>query len=359
MGMHLRQRSSLSDTSVRIALATLPLLLMWVINTGYQSRVLVSGAQIQAVPAWRALILSMLENNTAPDWLLGLAYFLPLLAVSCMAVFILESLFAVARRRPVEPGWYLPPWLFVLLIPAGITLPQAFVAIGVGVTLGKLVFGGTGKYLVSPVLVAVLFLFVAHPEAFLATPQMTSLQHPAVQTAWGSLADGGVAVLTATGASWWDMFLGRGISIFGSTSSAACLSGAVYLMLTGTISWRILAGGLAGLIFAAFLANAFSQVSVSSLAALPWYWHSVSGAFAFGLVFLAADPGAAPLTRGGRWFLGFVSGCLVVAIRVLDPAHPEGTLHAILLAALFAPLADHVAVRFAIDRRAKRVAAWL
>ena len=358
MGLHLRRRSSLSGISVRLALATLPLLLLWVINTGYQLRIQASGEQVRAALGWRTSILPMLENNAAPDWLFGLAFFLPLLALSGLAVFILESLFAISRQRPVEPGWYLSPWLFALLIPASITLPQAFFAIGVGLTLGKLVFGGAGKYLVSPVLVAILLLFVAHPEAFLATPAATSLQYPVARTAWSSLADGGVTVLAAAGISWWDMFLGRGVSIFGSTSTAACLAGAIYLVLTGTISWRILAGGLAGLVIAATLANVLSQGPEFSLAALPWYWHSVSGVFTFGLVFLAADPGSTPLTRGGRWFLGFTAGCLVVAIRVMDPSHPEGSLHAILLAALFAPLADHMVVRLAINRREKRVEAW-
>ena len=159
--------------------------------------------------------------------------------------------------------------------------------------------------------------------------------------------------MRAEGISWWAVFLGNQPSPFGASSALACLAGALYLAASGVASWRILLGGLLGVFLAA---------SVLALAdatfTMPWYWHVPAGAFAFGLVFLAAEPGSAPLTPGGRWLLGLAAGVLTVLIRALDPAHPDGSLHAILLAALFAPLADYLSVRRAMARRRRREKAW-
>ena len=48
-------------------------------------------------------------------------------------------------------------------------------------------------------------------------------------------------------------------------------------------------------------------------------------------------------------------GVMVVLIRVVNPAFPEGMMLAILFANLFAPLFDHFAVQANIKRRLARV----
>ena len=62
----------------------------------------------------------------------------------------------------------------------------------------------------------------------------------------------------------------------------------------------------------------------------------------------------APSTPGGRAVYGFLIGVLVVLIRVVNPAYPEGMMLAILLMNVFAPLIDHFALRRNIRRRARR-----
>ena len=47
---------------------------------------------------------------------------------------------------------------------------------------------------------------------------------------------------------------------------------------------------------------------------------------------------------------------MVVLIRVINPAFPEGMMLAILFANIFAPLIDYFVVRANIKRRAKRYA---
>jgi Na+-transporting NADH:ubiquinone oxidoreductase subunit B len=89
--------------------------------------------------------------------------------------------------------------------------------------------------------------------------------------------------------------------------------------------------------------------------ALPWYWHLVLGGFAFGMIFMATDPVSAAMTNKGKFFFGALIGFMVVMIRVINPAFPEGMMLAILFANLFSPLIDHFVVQANIKRRIARV----
>jgi Na+-transporting NADH:ubiquinone oxidoreductase subunit B len=346
----LRCRQSLAGLHARVALASLPVLPAWLWNAGMQVGAAARQSGLEALPGWRAVLL---PSGSAPaDWQLGLACFLPLFLACLVSVIVVETLYAALRGRRVEPGWYLPAWLYALLLPAGAELPQVMAAIGLGVLLGKLVFGGAGKTVLSPALLGALLLQAGHPDAFSAVPAGWGPPPSGQESTWLLLAKGA----PSDGLSWWMVFGGREATGFGASSALACLAAGAYLVLAGVVSWRTLAGGLLGL---ALVTAALALADGSQpLFALPWYWHASLGGFAFGLVFLAADPGTAPLTTAGRWFLGLAAGALTVLIRTLDPTHPDGSLHAILLAALFAPLADEWASRAAISRRRRREEAW-
>ncbi|MBL36446.1 MAG: NADH:ubiquinone reductase (Na(+)-transporting) subunit B, partial [Oceanospirillaceae bacterium] len=54
-------------------------------------------------------------------------------------------------------------------------------------------------------------------------------------------------------------------------------------------------------------------------------------------------------------FFGALIGFMVIMIRVVNPAFPEGMMLAILFANLFAPLIDHFVVQANIKRRVARV----
>jgi Na+-transporting NADH:ubiquinone oxidoreductase subunit B len=88
--------------------------------------------------------------------------------------------------------------------------------------------------------------------------------------------------------------------------------------------------------------------------ALPFYWHWVIGGFAFGAIFMATDPVSAAMTNTGKFWYGMLIGVMVILIRVVNPAFPEGMMLAILFANLFAPLFDHAVVQGNIKRRLAR-----
>ncbi len=72
------------------------------------------------------------------------------------------------------------------------------------------------------------------------------------------------------------------------------------------------------------------------------------------MVYMATDPVSASMTNKGKWAYGAFIGVLVVIIRVINPAFPEGMMLAILFANLFAPLMDHFVVNANIKRRLAR-----
>ena len=62
------------------------------------------------------------------------------------------------------------------------------------------------------------------------------------------------------------------------------------------------------------------------------------------------------MTDTGKWIFGIVIGLMVVMIRVLNPAFPEGVMLAILFGNLCAPLIDFFVVQANIRRRQRRTA---
>jgi Na+-transporting NADH:ubiquinone oxidoreductase subunit B len=87
---------------------------------------------------------------------------------------------------------------------------------------------------------------------------------------------------------------------------------------------------------------------------MPPHWHLVLGGFALGLVFMATDPVTAAITSVGQYIYGALIGVLVILVRVVNPAFPEGVMLAILFGNTFAPLIDYYVVRANIKRRALR-----
>ena len=140
----------------------------------------------------------------------------------------------------------------------------------------------------------------------------------------------------------------------GETSTLAILLGGVVLLWTRIASWRIVAGVFMGMVALSSLFNVIGADSSNPMFQLPWYWHLTLGGFAFGMIFMATDPVSASMTNAGKWWYGALIGVMVVLIRVVNPAFPEGMMLAILFANLFAPLIDHFVVQANIKRRLAR-----
>ncbi|MBR4975502.1 MAG: RnfABCDGE type electron transport complex subunit D, partial [Thermoguttaceae bacterium] len=144
----------------------------------------------------------------------------------------------------------------------------------------------------------------------------------------------------------------------GETSTLACLIGAAILLLTGVASWRIMASMfVGGMGLAAIFAGCPSITEAFPAATLGPQWHFVLGGFAFGMVFMATDPVTAAATKVGQYIYGFLIGALIIVVRAMNPAYPEGAMLVILFGNCVAPLIDYMVVNANIRRRVKRLEA--
>lgn len=213
-----------------------------------------------------------------------------LLAVATALSYGWAILFARRTGRPLGEGILPYALTFVLLLPGPVEWLPAVLAISFGAVFGREIFGG--KAVLPPAAIGLSFAIFSFP--------------------------------------------GGGFELRGILDAApdipfalACLPGAALLIWKDVMPWRIALGAVAGAAAAGFL-----------MGAAEWWVHYATGAFAAGVIFLAAAPEAAPRREDARWIHGLLVGALILLIRLANPDQPDGAVFAALLVALFAPLID-------------------
>jgi len=275
----------------------------------------------------------------------GFTAFVTILTAALMTAATWEWIFAHTRGRRFGHGVFLTAWLFALIAPPALPTYQVVLAVSFGFVFGRAVFGGAGRHIVSPSLLALVFLYVAFPATGgTADSDVLALAR-----------SGGIEQLRSAGHGWWDAFVSDGPSAVGSASAAAGVAGAALLVVAGAASWRIMLGCVAGLLAASLLARA-AGVADLPMFELPWHWHLALGGFVFGVAFLATDAACSPMTNGGRWIYGVLTGALVLLIRAGGGKGFEPVAYAILFAGIVAPIADFVVVERHVRRRIRRAA---
>jgi Na+-transporting NADH:ubiquinone oxidoreductase subunit B len=323
-------------------------------NLGFQTFEALAVTATDVPPGWQGGVLAALgvplsKESALACFSFGLLHFLPVLAVALAVSIFWEVVFATLRHRPVDPGWLMSSWLFVLLLPASAPLWLVLLGMSFGVVIGKHIFGGTGKYIVNPPLLGVLFLYFGYPGLFIGETAAVAAIGFTGNSTWAVVADGGIPA----GVMWVQVFLGQELGALATGSTLACLIGAVFLIYKGAASRRTVLGALGGLVVAAVLFNYSGNEDPAWL--LPWHWHLALGNFAFGVAFLATDPTTLPTTPAGRWIHGALIGVLTVIMRVANPSHPDGALFAILVASLATPLIDYCVLRAWLARPRNRL----
>ncbi|MDR2027645.1 MAG: NADH:ubiquinone reductase (Na(+)-transporting) subunit B [Prevotellaceae bacterium] len=331
-GCHIRDSVDLKRTMSVVVLALVPCMLFGMWNVGYQ----------------HFLSAGDTSQTLFSTFLFGFLKVLPIIVVSYAVGLGIEFAFAQVRGHEINEGFLVTGMIIPLIMPVEIPLWMVALATAFAVIIGKEIFGGTGMNIWNPALLARAFVFFSYP---------THISGDKVWIADGysgatplSNAPAGLSDLPAVS----DMFFGLIPGSIGETSKVAILLGAALLIFTGTGSWKIMFSGIAGALAVGYLFNAVG--GGNSYMSIPPYYHLLMGGLAFGLVFMATDPVSSAQTETGKWIYGFLTGALVVVIRVFNPAYPEGAMLVILLMNTFAPLIDHYVVAANIRRRRNRVA---
>ncbi|AZQ92562.1 NADH:ubiquinone reductase (Na(+)-transporting) subunit B [Moraxella catarrhalis] len=356
---HVRDGVDLKRIMITVWLCTFPAMFWGMYNVGFQA---LSSIQAMGVTpeGWRTIITNMAgydPNSIWASFVYGAMQFLPIYAVTFAVGILWEIIFAVVRGHEVNEGFFVTSVLFALSLPPDIPLWQVALGITFGVVVAKEVFGGTGKNFLNPALAGRAFLYFSYPAYMSGDAIWTAVDGFSGATPLG-LAAIGVSpdqFVDAYGQTitWMDAFLGNMQGSIGEVSTLAILIGMVGLLWTRIASWRVIAGSVIGLVVTALLFNVFGS-DKNVMMSLPAHWHLVIGGFMFGAVFMATDPVSAAHTNIGRWCYGLLIGVMTVAVRVANPAFPEGIMLAILFANLFAPLFDYFVTQANIKRQNAR-----
>mgnify|MGYP001053910139 CR=1 FL=1 len=355
-GAHIRDGIDLKRTMMFVILALIPCLLFGMYNVGLQ----------------HDLANSTVEWSGVDQFLYGLMKVLPFIVVSYAAGLGVEFIFAIKNGHAVQEGYLVSGMLIPLIMPIDTPLWMVAVAVIFAVVIGKEVFGGTGMNILNIALTARAFLFFAHPTSMSgnnvwisgfkemketgnlvdgvsgATPlgDLASFaqDQPAYSSLGGFIQDGHSFV-----EAMWGLYPGS----IGESSVFPIMLGAIFLLITGIASWRVMASFFVGGLVMALIMNQFA--GENAYMQLPAIHQLMYGGFLFGMVFMITDPVTAAQTTKGKFFYGFLAGFLGILIRVVNPAYPEGVMLAILIANVFAPLIDHMVISTNIKRRLKRV----
>ncbi len=341
---HIRDHLDIKRYMITVLYALIPCILFGMYNAGAQAfRAAGAGPQ----PFW-------------PTFALGARLVLPIIIVSYAVGGFWEVVFAAVRKHEINEGF-----LFPLTLPPTIPLWQVAAGITFGVVIAKEIFGGVGFNVLNPALAARAFLYFAYP-AQISGDRVWAALPPGAALADGFSGATSLAIAKATpagapaaahlaeaGFSWRTMLLGLEPGSIGETSVIAVLIGAVLLLVTGTGAWRIMAGGVLGLLGTAWLVGRLPAAVLAAhpFLGLPPHYHLLMGSSLFGIVFMATDPVSAAATNEGKWIYGALIGALTVIVRAFNPAYPEGVMLAILFMNVMAPLVDYLVIRVHIRNR--------
>ncbi len=354
---HVRDAIDLKRMMILVWMCTFPAVFYGMYNLGYQANTAMEMLGLTEAEGWRGALIDALAGHDATSvWdnmIYGAVYWLPVYLTTFLVGGFWEVLFAMKRGHEVNEGFFVTSILFALILPPTIPLWEVALGISFGVVIAKEVFGGTGKNFINPALAGRAFLFFAYPAQMSGDTVWTAVDGFSGATPLSIAAAGGVQAVLDANITWMDAFIGNIAGSVGEVSTLALLIGGAALMFLKIAAWRIVAGVMVGMIGMSLLFNLIGS-DTNPLFAMSWTWHLVLGGFAFGMLFMATDPVSASMTNTGKWWFGGLVGAMLVLIRVVNPAFPEGMMLAILFANLFAPLIDFFVVQANIKRRMLR-----
>lgn len=223
-------------------------------------------------------------------------------------------------------------------LPAWMIIIGALVAIG----MAKMSFGGLGKNVFNPALVARVFLLVSFPVQMTSWPKPTPITDGLVDVITGPTPLGIVkeglgngqkmSELAAELPSYTQDMMGSIGGSMGEVSALALILGGVYMLWKKIITWHIPVSVLATVFIFSGILWGFNPENYADPV-----FHMLTGGLMLGAIFMATDMVTSPMTKGGQLVFGFGVGLLTILIRLWG-AYPEGVSFAILLMNAVVPL---------------------
>lgn len=289
--------------------------------------------------------------------------------LTAAAAYATEAAFTRRWGEPVSSAVFVSSILFTFSLPPTLPFWMGIVGIVFGITFGKMVYGGFGRNIFNPALTGRAFIYICFGNYLTAQWYEPWTRFPAGLVRWGWTAASAPpdAITTATPGmllklssealaargvevadlSLRHLLLGTTSGVIGGTSAVLTLLCGLYIVWRKAANYRIVITGFLGYAVAQTLFWHFKLGSAADPLRA-----ALASSLVIGIFFYATDPVSASQTNPGRWIYGALVGALSATIATFS-AWPAGTMFAILLANMFAPLLDYV-VRM-LQEKKKRV----
>lgn len=308
--------------------------------------------------------------------LVGIYYFgwrvLANVAVAALFCFLTEWFMTAKRKGKISYAVFVTAVLYGLSLPPTMPFWMTAVGAGVGILFAKEAFGGFGKNIFNPAIVARAFVYVCFPVESTSRFVPVFSGFPGGFSRWSyasleklppllSKANLTVADAISAATPMWsrrdfgfvtstrNLFFGNIGEVFSMDGAARVLTAgsagevcalviilaAIYLIYTKTAQWRLMAATLIG----AIGLNIILRSGLGIEAVPPLLFTLFSGALLYAAVFMVTDPVSAPKLPLSQWIYGIIIGMLIVFFRY-KAIFAGGVAFSILLGNTVAPSLD-------------------
>lgn len=289
--------------------------------------------------------------------------------LTCVVTEVIVKLLRKRKPHVEDLSAVLTGLLLVMTCTASATVPIVMIGSIVAIVFAKEVFGGLGFNIFNPALVGRAFLQAAFPAEMSMYPKMASVPFGIT----GGTIEGFTDVITSSTITAIDpvniltqstplsfmkytyidhipydfltqikvesvyylqMFIGNTSGSIGEGSFLLLLLGAIFLIITKTINWRIPLGIFIPFVTINLIANFASPGTYPS----PIY-SMLGGGFALGSCFMATDMVTSPNTKKGIWIYACLIGSVLMLLRMFGTS-AEYMLYSILIGNMFVPLIE-------------------
>lgn len=305
----------------------------------------------------RKVIYSLIPIFIAAIYFFGLRA-IPLLLVNVAAAVFVEWLFKRRENKPVSEAVFVSALLYTLILPPRTPFWVAALGIMFGILFGKEVFGGFGRNVFNPALVARAFVYVSFSKFLTGQWTQASGQFPGgfvryLNEGIDTLGSATPMLLYRSSSEMVDysrLIFGNVNGSLGETSGLLIILAGIYLLYTKTAFWENMLGLLVGFATFTLIFNGIGAESVPNLV-----FGVFSGGLLFGTVFMITDPISSAKTREGKLIYGFLVGAVTVVIRGFA-LFAGGIMFAILIGNMFVPIIDVGVKEFKASRKRKGAA---
>lgn len=257
--------------------------------------------------------------------------------------------------------------LLVMTLPPGVKIPTVIIGSVVAIVFAREVFGGLGANVFNPALVGRAFLQAAFPDLMSIYTAPVRLPFGVMGNISDNFADAATsatsgtidlvnAMTQATPLSFMkynyadnipyylseqisfeaqyypQLLLGNTGGAIGETSALFLIIGAIFLLLTNTINWRIPVGMIVSLTVINMIMLLLRPGSIPT----PLF-QILTGGFALGSLYMATDMATIPNNNLAIWVYSLTIGAVLIMLRTFGHS-PEYMMYSILIGNMLVPL---------------------